>query len=96
MILRQIFFQYLKDNNKELIAKDTNRAFSELERIRIYRRGKGICQKCVEEGKPENETIASWSEYHADHIIPHSKGGQTTLENAQLLCRYHNQSKGAL
>ena len=96
MILRQIFFQYLKDNNKELIAKDTNRAFSELERITIYRRGKGICQKCVEEGKPENETIASWSEYHADHVIPHSKGGQTTLENAQLLCRYHNQSKGAL
>ena len=95
MILRQIFFEYLKDNKKELIAKDTNRAFSELERIRIYRRGKGICQKCVEEGKPENETIVSWSEYHADHIIPHSKGGQTTEENAQLLCRYHNQSKGA-
>ncbi len=96
MILRQIFFEYLKDNNTKLIAKDTKRAFSELERIRIYRKGKSICQKCLEEGKSNEEATVSWSEYHADHIIPHSKGGQTTEENAQLLCRYHNQSKGAL
>ncbi|NOR69935.1 MAG: hypothetical protein GQ532_09630 [Methylomarinum sp.] len=28
-------------------------------------------------------------------VIPHSKGGKTTLENGELLCSYHNQSKGA-
>ncbi|MBK8370345.1 MAG: HNH endonuclease [Saprospiraceae bacterium] len=94
-IIRQIFFQYLKDNNLEIIEKDENRAFSELERIIIYRRDKGLCQQCLKEGKPENEAKISWSKYQADHVIPHSKGGKTAIENADLLCAYHNQAKGS-
>ncbi len=35
-----------------------------------------------------------WVSYDADHVVPHSKGGQTLVENAQVLCRYHNQQKG--
>ena len=95
IILRQVFFQYLQDNNKELIEKDEKRAFTELERIIIYRKGKGFCQQCLREEKPENEAKVSWSDYQADHVIPHAKGGKTILENAELLCSYHNQSKGA-
>ncbi len=38
---------------------------------------------------------ADWSGYQADHVIPHARGGRTALENAELLCSYHNQSKGA-
>ncbi len=94
IILRQIFFQYLKDNKFELIEKDNNRAFSELERIIIYRKGKGLCQQCLREKKPENESRVSWSNYQADHVFPHSKGGKTDIENGELLCSYHNQSKG--
>lgn len=94
-IMRQIFFQYLKDKGLEIIEKDENRAFSELERIRIYRRDKGLCQQCLREGKPENEAKVSWSKYQADHVLPHSKGGKTDIENGELLCAYHNQSKGA-
>lgn len=94
-IMRQIMFEYFKTNNIELIEKDSKRAFSELERIIIYRKGKGQCQQCLREGKPENETKVSWSKYQADHVIPHSKGGKSILENSELLCSYHNQSKGA-
>jgi 5-methylcytosine-specific restriction endonuclease McrA len=94
-ILRQIFFEYLKEHNIELIEKDEKRAFTELERIIIYRKGKGFCQQCLREGKPENEAKVSWSDYQADHVIPHARGGRTTLSNAELLCSYHNQSKGA-
>ncbi len=94
-ILRQIFFQYLADQKHELLEKDGKRAFSELERIQIYRRDKGFCQQCIRDGKPENEAKVSWSEYQADHVFPHSKGGQTVIKNGELLCRYHNQSKGA-
>ena len=94
-IMRQIFFQYLKDKGLEIIEKDENRAFSELARIIIYRRDKGLCQKCLREGKPENEAKVSWSKYQADHVVPHSKGGKTDIENGELLCAYHNQSKGA-
>lgn len=95
IILRQIFFEYLQDNDKELIEKDEKRAFTELERIIIYRKGKGFCQQCLRRGKPENEAKVSWSNYQADHVIPHARGGKTVLENAELLCSYHNQSKGA-
>ncbi|MGR3179211.1 MAG: HNH endonuclease family protein [Candidatus Anammoxibacter sp.] len=95
IILRQIFFQYLQNKNEELIEKDQKRAFTELERIIIYRKGKGYCQACLRDQKPENEAKVSWSNYQTDHVVPHAKGGKTILENAELLCSYHNQSKGA-
>ncbi len=94
-IIRQIFFEYLRSNNHVIKEKDQKRAFSELDRIVIYRRDNGICQQCRREGKPEKEAQVSWSDYQADHVIPHSKGGKTQIGNAELLCRYHNQSKGA-
>lgn len=31
----------------------------------------------------------------ADHIHPHSRGGQTAVANGQALCRTHNRSKRA-
>ena len=32
--------------------------------------------------------------FHADHIVPHSKNGSTTLRNAQALCAKCNLKKG--
>lgn len=94
MILRQIFFKYISDNNIDLKVKDTNRNFSETQRILIYRNGKGLCQQCLREGVSDKEAKVSWKRYHADHVIPHSKGGETILENGELLCSFHNLSKG--
>jgi len=94
-IIRQVFFDYAKNHAHVLTTKDTRRAFSEGERIAIYRKENGHCSKCVAEGKPDKECIVPWAEYDADHVIPHSIGGQTIITNAQLLCRYHNQQKGA-
>ncbi|MGH3118060.1 MAG: HNH endonuclease [Actinomycetes bacterium] len=31
----------------------------------------------------------------ADHVHPHSRGGQTAVANGQALCRPHNQAKRA-
>lgn len=93
-ILRQAFFSYAKDKDHQMLTKDERRAFDEAERIAIYRRDRGLCATCLEEGKPETEAQVSWSQYEADHVIPHSKGGRTTITNAQVLCRYHNRAKG--
>lgn len=92
-VIRQCFFEYCSAKNHEMLTKDQRRAFSEAERIAIYRRGNGLCQMCLNEGKSEREARVPWSEFQADHVIPHAKGGETSLENAQLLCRYHNQQK---
>jgi 5-methylcytosine-specific restriction endonuclease McrA len=93
-VLRQAFFEYLEQNKLHLITLDTKRAYNEAEKIRIYRRDEGVCQLCLKEGKPREECVVSWSQYEADHIIAWIKGGQTTEENAQVLCSYHNASKG--
>jgi len=94
-IIRQVFFEFAKAQGQALAAKDSRRAFNESDRIAIYRKGNGRCVKCLTEGKPDKECIVPWSEYDADHVIPHALGGQTVVDNAQLLCRYHNQQKGA-
>lgn len=95
IILRQLFFKYLKDNNFQIQEKDKKRAFSELDRIIIYRKGKGMCQQCLRDGISENESKVTWSNFQADHIFPHSKGGKTIIDNGELLCSRHNQLKGA-
>ena len=35
------------------------------------------------------------SDMEADHIVPHSKGGDNSRGNLQLICRHCNRSKGA-
>ena len=94
-ICREMFFTYLNDNSHEFILKDTNRAFNEAQRISIYRRDKGICQDCINTGLSEKESTVSWDKYQADHIIPHTRGGSTSEDNAQVLCASHNAKKGA-
>lgn len=95
IVLRALLFQWLDGKNFKLRTKDGNRAFSETQRIHIFRRDHGFCQACLKEGKPEKEAAVSWQNFQADHILAWSKGGQTDVDNAQLLCSWHNQSKGA-
>jgi len=90
MIVRAAFF----NQNPNLLLKDTKRNFDEAQRIAIYRRDKGLCQMCLKVGKSEQEAVVSWSQYHTDHIVAHIKGGRTSEENAQVLCKHHNIQKG--
>lgn len=95
IILRQLYFDYINKSKFSFKIKDEKRSFSESERIKIYRRDKGLCQQCIAEKKSEKESFVQWTNYEADHIIAHIKGGKSIVENAQLLCSYHNEAKGA-
>ena len=63
------------------------RAFRDSEKRTVYERQKGICPKC---GKHFDI-----KDMEADHIIPYSKGGHTTIDNCQMLCRDCNRRKSA-
>lgn len=95
IILRQLFFEFLAIYNFSLTIIDSKRLFSEAEKIKIYRRDNGLCQLCLKEGKPEKEAQVSWTNYQADHIFPHVRGGQSVVDNGQVLCTYHNANKGS-
>ena len=69
------------------MPKDPRRAFTTDERIVIWQRANETCQIC---GKK-----IEFDQMDADHITPHSNGGQTTIDNGQALCRQCNASKGA-
>ena len=66
------------------------RTFTDNEKRTLYERQGGICPMCAAEGISKKWEI---EEMHADHIIPWSKGGHTTLDNGQMLCRDHNLMK---
>ena len=55
-------------------------------RRQVLERDQGRCQRCG-----SKVTLQS---FHADHIVPHSKGGLTVLENLQALCASCNLAKG--
>lgn len=68
--------------------KDRRRVFSEEERQVSWHRSKDkICGIC-------GSVISSFEEMDLDHIVPYSKGGQTTLKNARISHKGCNRSRG--
>lgn len=68
--------------------KDEKRGFtSEQRRIIWGTDDKQVCAKCK---KP-----LSWNDYSVDHILAYSRGGKTSLKNAQPMHKRCNSSKGA-
>ena len=83
--LEKLFFSTYPD----IELKDPIRTFSFEQRLAIFRRGLGHCQikaHCTGEK-------LSWGEWHADHIIPYSHGGKTTVTNGQIGCPSCNLAK---
>ena len=68
-------------------AQNLARVFTEKQKRDIYLNGGGVCAIC--------DKAVVWQEFEADHIIPYSKGGTTTVDNGQCLCRACNRRKGA-
>ena len=77
-----------------LLCRDTDpyagrllnlRAFEEKDKQAAYSRQNGICPVCGQHFE--------YDEMEGDHILPWSKGGKTTGENCQMLCKPCNGKK---
>lgn len=82
-------YEYLLSGNTKEKALSI-RAFTDNEKMTMYERQKGVCPMCKAEGK---DVVWAFEEMHADHKTPWCKGGHTTLDNGQMLCREHNLEK---
>jgi len=68
--------------------RDPQRSFSQWQRDILFRIANGRCQRCGVE-------LTAEMAWHADHVIPHSRGGRTTISNGQALCPLCNLTKSA-
>lgn len=76
----------LKDDNlPKALSKLNLRAFTDTEKQRAYNKQEGICPMCKKKYPIED--------MRGDHIVPWSKGGKTTEDNLQMLCKDCNGLK---
>lgn len=104
----QVFVKYindeeqiqLKDNSKiinhshpekeevHIFKHKTQRSISSRLKVQVLIRDGNKCKLCG--------ITVTGKDIHFDHIKPWSKGGETVLENLQVLCAEHNLAKGDL
>lgn len=70
--------------------RDGRRAFSQEQRRIIW--NNDVIRKCSASGCHRK---LAWEDFTIDHVVSHVRGGRTRLDNAQLMCKKHNSSKGA-
>lgn len=56
--------------------------------------GTSNCPLCTHGSNANKTKIYALKEMEADHVAAWSKGGESTLENCEMLCVTHNRSKG--
>lgn len=81
----EIWFSVLK----KIVGNKVNnsRNFTYEHKEILYKQSNAKCAIC-------NQKILSIEDAEVDHIVPHSKGGETILSNAQITHRYCNRAKG--
>lgn len=56
--------------------------------------GHSNCPLCAIGNNSNRTRIWKLSEMDADHVTAWSRGGETTIENCEMLCKTHNRAKG--
>lgn len=57
-------------------------------------KGESNCPLCAMGEDVNKDRVWSLSDMDADHVAAWSKGGDTSIENCQMLCKTHNRAKG--
>jgi 5-methylcytosine-specific restriction endonuclease McrA len=98
---RRGVFEYILGDSVDTKLLDV-RIFDEATKKSIYTtqteaaKAKGIsnCPLCAIGHDVNKSKIWGFDEMDADHVAAWSKGGATSIENCEMLCRTHNRAKG--
>ncbi len=90
---QRILTEDMVANIPNLSLLDDQRQFTYAQRAAIFRKASGESQNPDESDDCEGQ--CRWDSFHADHIVPYSSGGKTTVENGQLLCAKCNRRKAS-
>ena len=98
---RRGIFEYVLGGRKDKRLLDI-RVFDEATKRKVYRlqteeaqqKGESNCPLCALGHEANRTKIWKISEMDADHVAAWSKGGATTADNCQMLCKTHNRAKG--
>lgn len=88
--LKEKKLKVLSSSNNFTLKKLTTRNFIAEQKNNIWIRSSGLCTKC---GIKLTPFKGRQNSFEADHIIPFSKGGITSVHNGQALCRKCNRQK---
>jgi len=78
--------RFFEDSVKKLVyARQTKEA---------EEKGVSNCPTCATGNNVNRTKMWNQSEMDADHVTAWSKGGSTTAENCEMLCKAHNRAKG--
>jgi hypothetical protein len=84
-----IFSREIIKENEDVFKHKTKRFPSDKIKMQVVMKDRNACKSC-------GCKLAGWEELYFDHIKPWSKGGETILENLQILCIKCNLLKGTL
>lgn len=98
---RKGIFEFLLGGETDMKLLDI-RIFDEATKKSVYTRqteeakmqGKSNCPYCALGQDANSKRIWTVKEMDADHVTAWSRGGSTTVENCQMLCKHHNRAKG--
>ena len=98
---RKGIFEYVLGNcqdtkllNVRLFDKSTMRKVYQEQTEKAKAEGISNCPYCAIGHDANSKRIWKLNEMDADHVTAWSKGGSTTIDNCQMLCKTHNRAKG--
>jgi len=80
--------------NIRFFEESTKKAAYKRQTEQAKENGVSNCPLCAVGNNANRTRIYKLNEMEADHVTAWSKGGATTLENCEMLCKTHNSAKG--
>ncbi len=77
-----------------IFDESTKRSVYSAQTFEANSKHKSNCPLCALGHDANKEKVWELDEMDADHVSAWSKGGATSAENCQMLCKTHNRAKG--